>query len=129
MYVGLAQSGHHLIECNFFSHHIGETLLPVSALTVKSYALSREATNTNFIVFGLTWPGLEPMIYHIRGEQHANHYTHSTHAASLGSKWDPRGCEYRAPGSKREHATDTNEQQHFLRVVVLLPFSLQYLFR
>jgi len=23
--------------------------------------LSREATNTNFIVFGLTWQGLEPM--------------------------------------------------------------------
>jgi hypothetical protein len=36
--------------------------------------LSGEATNTNFIVFGLTQPGLEPMIYHTRGE-HANHYT------------------------------------------------------
>ena len=35
---------------------------------------SREATNTNFIDFGLTWLGLEPMIYHTRGE-HANHYT------------------------------------------------------
>jgi hypothetical protein len=32
-----------------------------------------EATNTNFIVFGLTRPGLEPMIYSTRGE-HANHY-------------------------------------------------------
>jgi hypothetical protein len=32
------------------------------------------ATNTNFIVFGLTSPGLEPMIYHTQGE-HANHYT------------------------------------------------------
>jgi hypothetical protein len=30
------------------------------------------ATNTNFIVFGLTWSGLEPTIYHTRG-QHANH--------------------------------------------------------
>ena len=36
--------------------------------------LSREATNTNFIVFGLTRPGLVPTIYHIRDE-HANHYT------------------------------------------------------
>jgi hypothetical protein len=36
--------------------------------------LSGEATNTNFIVFGLTQPGLEPTIYHTRGE-HANHYT------------------------------------------------------
>ena len=33
-----------------------------------------EATDTNFIVFGLTRPGLEPTIYHTRGE-HANHYT------------------------------------------------------
>jgi hypothetical protein len=29
---------------------------------------------TNFIVFDLTWSGLEPTVYHIRGEQ-ANHYT------------------------------------------------------
>ena len=36
--------------------------------------LSGEATNTNFTVFGLTRPGLEPTIYHTRGE-HANHYT------------------------------------------------------
>jgi hypothetical protein len=35
--------------------------------------LSREATNTNFKVFGLTGPGLERMIYCIRGE-HAKHY-------------------------------------------------------
>jgi hypothetical protein len=33
-----------------------------------------EATNTNFIVFGLTRSGLVPTIYHTRGE-HANHYT------------------------------------------------------
>jgi hypothetical protein len=36
--------------------------------------LSGEATNTNFIVFGLTRPGLEPMIYRTQGE-HANYYT------------------------------------------------------
>ena len=30
--------------------------------------LSREATNTNFIVFGSTRLGLEPMIYHTQGE-------------------------------------------------------------
>ena len=35
--------------------------------------LSGETTNTNFIVFDLTPSGLEPTIYHIRGE-HANHY-------------------------------------------------------
>ena len=31
--------------------------------------LSREATNTNFIVFGLTRPGLEPTIYRTLSEQ------------------------------------------------------------
>jgi hypothetical protein len=36
--------------------------------------LNGEATNSNFIVFGLTRSGLEPTIYHTRGE-HANHYT------------------------------------------------------
>jgi hypothetical protein len=36
--------------------------------------ISEEVTNTNFIVFGLTRPGLEPTIYRNRGE-HANHYT------------------------------------------------------
>jgi hypothetical protein len=36
--------------------------------------LRGEATNTNFLVFGLTRPGLEPMIYHTRSE-YANHYT------------------------------------------------------
>jgi hypothetical protein len=35
--------------------------------------LSGETTNSNFIVFGLTKPRLEPTIYHTPGE-HANHY-------------------------------------------------------
>jgi hypothetical protein len=36
--------------------------------------LSEEATNTNFLVFDLTRPGLKSTIYHTRGE-HTNHYT------------------------------------------------------
>jgi hypothetical protein len=36
--------------------------------------LRGEATNTNFIVFGFTWSGIEPTIYQTQGE-HANHYT------------------------------------------------------
>jgi hypothetical protein len=48
--------------------------------------LSGEAINTNFIVFGLTRPGLKPTIYHTRGE-HANHYAidavYSTEEKSL----------------------------------------------
>ena len=35
--------------------------------------LSGEATNTNFIVFGLIRPGREPTIYRTRGE-HADNY-------------------------------------------------------
>ena len=45
--------------------------------------LSGEATNTNFIVFGLTRPGLEPTIYRTRGE-HTNHY--ATDAVGDGEK-------------------------------------------
>ena len=36
--------------------------------------LIKDAANTNFIVIGVTQPGLEPTIYHTRVE-HANHYT------------------------------------------------------
>jgi hypothetical protein len=37
------------------------------------WTLLTEATNTNFIVFGLTRPGLEPTIYRTLCD-HANHY-------------------------------------------------------
>ena len=43
------------------------------ALSSQCCMLSGEATNTNFIVFGMTRPGLEPTIYRTQGE-HANHY-------------------------------------------------------
>ena len=39
--------------------------------------LSREATNTNLIVFGSTRSGIELTIYRTR-EKHANHYTTDT---------------------------------------------------
>jgi hypothetical protein len=39
--------------------------------------LSGEAANINFIVFGLTHPGIEPTIYLTQSE-YVNHYT--THA-------------------------------------------------
>jgi hypothetical protein len=45
--------------------------------------LSEEATNTNFIVFGLTQPVLEPTIYRTQGE-HDNHYaTDAVHSIVL----------------------------------------------
>jgi hypothetical protein len=59
---------------------------PVFALSPKSYMFSGEATNTNFIVFGLTRPGLEPMIYHTRGE-HANHYTTNAVSAIIWTEF------------------------------------------
>jgi hypothetical protein len=36
-------------------------------------ALVQGATNTNFIIFGLIWPGLQSTLYRTRGEN-ANHY-------------------------------------------------------
>jgi hypothetical protein len=36
--------------------------------------LTEEAANTNFIVVGLTGPGLKSTIYHNKGK-HASHYT------------------------------------------------------
>ena len=50
------------------------TSQPVFALSPELRMLSGEATNTNFIVFGLTRLGLEPTIYRTQGK-HANHYT------------------------------------------------------
>ena len=47
---------------------------PIFALFPWCCVLSGEGTHTNFIVFGLTGSGMEPTIYHTRGE-HANHYT------------------------------------------------------
>jgi hypothetical protein len=46
---------------------------------------SGEAINTNFIVFGLTRPGIKPTIYCTQGE-HANHYTTYAEALSRKSK-------------------------------------------
>ena len=46
---------------------------PVFALAPKCCVLSGKATNTNFVVFGVNRPGLEPTIYRTLG-QHANHY-------------------------------------------------------
>jgi hypothetical protein len=47
--------------------------------------LSGEATNTNFIVFGFTSSGLEPMIYHIRGEHAYPYATDAVHSNVLVS--------------------------------------------
>ena len=46
---------------------------PVFGLNRECCMLSGNAANTDFIVFGLIRPGLEPMIYHAQGE-HGDHY-------------------------------------------------------
>ena len=56
---------------------------PVSALTPKCCVLSGEATDANFIIFGLTRSRLKHTIYRNRGE-HANNYT--TVAVMVGMK-------------------------------------------
>jgi hypothetical protein len=48
-----------------------------SLFLIEACVLSGESTNTNVIVFGLTRPGLEPKIYHTRGE-HSNRYATDT---------------------------------------------------
>jgi hypothetical protein len=63
--------------CRHVAHD--RTHYPVSeatsfGLTAKSCVLSGESGNTIFIVFGLTQPMLESIIYHTRGE-HTDHYT------------------------------------------------------
>jgi hypothetical protein len=72
-------------------HDITEILLKVALNTINQptyfhqscWVLSGEATNTNFIVFGLTRPWFEPTIYRTQGE-HANHYT--TAVVLMGNK-------------------------------------------
>ena len=36
--------------------------------------LSKKAPSTIFWVFGMTWPGIEPLVFQTIGE-HSNHYT------------------------------------------------------
>jgi hypothetical protein len=52
--------------------HMIQTTLCL-ALNVSQISFRAEATNTNFIVFGLIRSGLEPTSYHTQSE-YANHY-------------------------------------------------------
>ena len=55
----------------------------VFAPSVQCCVLNGEAANDNFIIFGLTRPGLEPTIYRTRSE-HDNHYT----TAAVRFRWN-----------------------------------------
>ena len=55
---------------------------PIFALSPQCCGLSGKVTNTNFISFGLTRPGLEPTIYCTRGE-HANHYHYTADVVQM----------------------------------------------
>ena len=63
------------LKQQFAGRHIAPLghIILIPSQPVCYCVLSGEATNTNFKVFGLTRPGLEPTIYRTRGE-HANHY-------------------------------------------------------
>jgi hypothetical protein len=61
------------------------TLKNLVGVLTSCCVLSGQATNTNFIVFGLTRSGLEPTIYHTRGE-HANQILSNAHM--------PKSCLY-----------------------------------
>jgi hypothetical protein len=77
------------IDVSLHSGHI----IPIPSQPVFALSccvLSGEATNTNFIVFGLTRPGLEPTIYRILG-QHADHYT--TDAGETTMCTDAQQCQ------------------------------------
>ena len=53
-------------------------------------ACSGEVTNTSFLVFGLTQPGLEPTTYHTRGE-HVNYYaTDAVYYGLLTDIWQTK---------------------------------------
>ena len=54
---------------------------------LNAACLAEKQQNTNFIVFGLTRPGLETTIYRTR-DKHANHY--ATDAVHLSSKTQTR---------------------------------------
>ena len=55
---------------------------PIFALSPQCCGLSEKVTNTNFMIFGLTRPGLEPTIYHTRGE-HANHHHYTADVVQM----------------------------------------------
>jgi hypothetical protein len=58
------------------------TTFALYTITYKWCVLSGEATNYNFIVFGLTLPGLELMIYWI-WSKHINYYSYATDATEI----------------------------------------------
>jgi hypothetical protein len=60
--------------CRSIPTHYPHSEPTVFILTYLGCVLSREASNANVIVFGLTRLESEPTIYHTRSE-HANHYT------------------------------------------------------
>jgi hypothetical protein len=65
-----------------FRHIILIPSQPVFALSPKCCVVSGEAANINFIVFGLTWSGLEHTIYDTPDD---NHYT--TNEVNFTVKW------------------------------------------
>ena len=80
--------------------------------------LSGKTINTNFIVFGLTRPELEPTIYRTRG-QHANYYTGNAVIVGGKSVKIPKGVirsrkstkDRQNNGQTEKYITTNNEPQ------------------
>ena len=85
--------------------------------------LSGEATNTNFIIFGLTRPGIEPTIYRIRDE-HANHYTTSAVYFELRTL-DKQTVMNIEICNKCLCDNDPQKNRNIQRIILRSPYSLQ----
>jgi len=60
---------------------------PTSHCSFSSSMLSSDATNTNFIVFGSTRPGLEPTIYHTQGDHWELEHQRTCKSLALLTAW------------------------------------------
>jgi hypothetical protein len=75
--------------------------------------LSGEAINTNFIVLGLTRPGLEPTIYRTEGER-TNHY------ATDAVMYRIRADHNKALARKKTKKIMSREHIHFVLLLQLI---------
>jgi hypothetical protein len=67
-------SGYEQTACRHITPFEYIILIPSLGSCSLYCLISGQEANTNFVVFGLTRPRLEPMIYRKRGE-HVNHYS------------------------------------------------------
>jgi hypothetical protein len=104
-----------VMVCTPHRHVILIPSQPIFALTPQCCLLSREATNSNFImfiVFGVTWPGLKPIIY-----LHFQQYFSYIMAVSFisGENWSMR--------RKSTTCLKSNIRRSYIPVVCVVRYS------